>query len=951
MTAKIVLAAGNSGPVNEGERRVLEQLAANLPNSFELHPNLQVAVGRGDLVECDIIVFGPDCIWVVEVKDLAGEVIVEEHSFLVNGEPRSHPVHSTRLKAQKIKSRLAANPELQAVWIQPLVVLARTPRALRIAPTMTASVVTADRAVESIADPTPIGLQRDRLPERVRSIVKARLALDAAARKPRSRFGAYLADELLSAGGGHQWWRAHHEVFDTQVLLQVVPFDALADPAEAARSKEQVLRAARVGRLLGAHPNLLAPETAFRADDGSYVVVHPISSAPTLAETNTEELNDEAKRRVVAGVARLVEHCGRRSVAHRTLGPTSIHTTANGYAQVTGFAHARVEQARGATVSPADWVAVGGDFWTAPEHAGGEVGHPADLFAVGRLIEELWPGGAPEELAAAAQKLMVSDPAARTPTAGEVSALAMHPPPPPPAAPAGSTIDDRFVLDRQLGRGAHAAVWAATDVVTNQRVAVKLYDSADASDQIVHEYEALLDVNHPAIVKVRDATKLNDRWALVTELLDGPDLRAVILERNGVPQEEAIPIALRLLDGLQMIHPNMDEISRLVSAQDLDDTELERLARLRKKGFAHRDVKPENVILTEDRGPVLVDFGLAARLGDGAAAGTSAYRPPDVAPDGADPDTDLFAVGVILHELLTGEHPYNDRDPLFGQFDMVAASEGPLAAVVAQACAPAHADRFGSATEFIEALAALGIKERELPAPGVDVVTLLRSIEDATAERRWNDALELCPVDWTSVRERIERRRSLDEGADADEPLLEVDGFSITSVASRPFATAKDTGGEEVGPGVVGTYLVRGPAGEMLEILQYRCDDGPVWVQGGDTFQTELPLKRLGQGLRLGTLIDGDRMMIEMRIARMNDEQWSTMFKATHDELDAGAGVDVAEVLGRFGGDDVGTREHMIGDEGPRRTFMCVTGKSDAEHLPVIAHFLTRVLPLCTKTD
>ena len=77
MTAPVVLAPGNPGPVNEGERRVLEQLAANLPDSFELHPNLQVAVDRGALVECDIIVFGPDCIWVVEVKDLAGEVVVD----------------------------------------------------------------------------------------------------------------------------------------------------------------------------------------------------------------------------------------------------------------------------------------------------------------------------------------------------------------------------------------------------------------------------------------------------------------------------------------------------------------------------------------------------------------------------------------------------------------------------------------------------------------------------------------------------------------------------------------------------------------------------------------------------------------------------------------------------------------------------------------------------------
>lgn len=292
MSARIVLAAGNPGPVNEGERRVLEQLATELPDPFELHPNLQVSVDRGALVECDIVVFGPDCMWVVEVKDLAGEVVVDEHSFVVNGEPRAHPVHTTRLKAQKIKSRLSVNPELSAVWLQPLVVLARTPRALRIAPTMTSSVVSIERAIEAIADPTVIGLKRDRLPERIRTIAKVRLALDTTARKQRARFGAYVADELVSSGGGHQWWRGHHEVFDTQVLLQVAPFDAMAEPSAAAHRREQVLRAARVGRLLGSHPNLLAPETAFRADDGSYVVVHPVSPAPTLAASEIGEFSE-----------------------------------------------------------------------------------------------------------------------------------------------------------------------------------------------------------------------------------------------------------------------------------------------------------------------------------------------------------------------------------------------------------------------------------------------------------------------------------------------------------------------------------------------------------------------------------------------------------------------------------------------------------------------------------
>jgi hypothetical protein len=253
------------------------------------------------------------------------------------GRPRTHPVHSTRLKAQKIKSRLSVNPELGAVWIQPLVVLARTPTDAAHRSDMTKFVTSIDRVGEVIADPTLIGLQRDRLPEHTRSVAKARLALDSMARKPRGRFGAYLADELLSSGGGHQWWRAHHEVFDTQVLLQVVPPDPLADPGDAAR-RTRGGAASGQGRASPRRPSQPArTETAFRADDGSIVVVHPISPAPDARVGRSWRISTTtAKRRTVAGVARLLEHCGRLGVAHRTLGPGSSTSIPRAIARVAG---------------------------------------------------------------------------------------------------------------------------------------------------------------------------------------------------------------------------------------------------------------------------------------------------------------------------------------------------------------------------------------------------------------------------------------------------------------------------------------------------------------------------------------------------------------------------------------------------------------------------------------
>lgn len=946
MAAEIILAEGNHGPVNEGERRVLQQFADRLPDGFEVHPNLHITVANAQIVEVDAVVLGPDCMWIVEVKDLAGEVEFAEHHFHVNGEPRAHPVSTTQLKAQKIKTRLGLNPDLRGIWVQPIVVLARKPRRLEVADALRTHVVSIERAIQVLSDPSLIGLERNRLPAATRSLVKARLAIEAKARPERSRFGEYEAVEVLAAAGQITWWRARHHLLGNEVMLEVQSPDPLADTEVAARLRASHLRAVKVGQLLGAHPNLLVPVTAFVGDDGSLVVVHPMSPYPTLEAMDLNQLDDEVKRRVVHGVALLLAHCQRAGVAHRTLGPAVIHVSPTGHPKVAGFSNARMPMANGATVSLNDW-SVLGEFWSAPEHLGGEVGHEADLFALGKLIRYLWSDGAPASLESLIPQLTAPTPADRRPSASEVTRAARGEAPVAAPRSAGTTVGNRYVLDRQLGTGAFASVWAATDSLTGGKVALKIFESDDAGEQVNREYHALESLSHQAVVRVRDIAQIDDKWALVTELLDGPNLRAYILQNGQVPVDAAVQIAIRLLAGLESIHPDLDEIRQLAGEGEPDERALERIAELQGAGIIHRDIKPENVILAEGRGPVLVDFGLATGVGGGVSGGTLAYRPPDVAGDGSDPDVDLFALGVVLHEMLTGEHPYTERNPLTGDFVPAQDLPGGVGTVVRRACAPHRSERFGSTAEFIGALGALGIDDVEIEVPELEIVERLRAIDDALAEERWDDALELCDPEWVPIRERIERRRITAEVAEEAEPIFEAHGFAITLTSTIPFGLATDPGTVERGPGTVSSYLVRGPAGELVEVLQYRADDGIAWVDGGDTFQTEMPLQRIGRALRLGSQdYEGD-LALELRVALINsDNGWSNPYQVSLPELCERSGVDVSEVLTRFGATRVGTRSEVTGDTSNRRNTLCVVGPRDAEHLPVIAHFITRVLPL-----
>ena len=953
--ATIHLALGNEGPVNEGERSVLTFLAENLPEHFELHPNLQISVGRGDLVECDIVVLGPDCVWIVEVKDLAGKVTVEEHEFWVNGEPRRHPVAQTRLKAQKIKNRLAVVPDLADVWVQPLVVLAREPVSLSIAPTMTSFVVSKHRSRAVLDDPTLVGIQAGRLPAPKRAKVRARLAIDSSTRQPRAKFGAYRATELLSVGLDRQWWLASQEVMGTSVLLEVIQIDPVLSSAEKEQRRSEAYRAAKVRARVGAYPYVLTPETAFNSDDGSVVVVHPNDPSPSLEERGAEvrEQSDDFKRRVVGRIASAVDFCHSKGVVHRTIGPRCIFVPASGNARLGGFSRASFEGTSSLTVRPENWGALGTEFWAAPEHYSGRVGPEADLFALGSLIEFLWPEGAPGTLEGAAQLLLENDPSMRRVSAKELAALALPAAavavaPLPVKITSGAVLDDRYHIEQKLGGGASGTVWRATDSLLGQQVALKLYEGTDAGAEVMNEYQALLDLHHENIVKVRHAGKVSGRWVLVSEFLDGPSLRAAM--PPAVPAlsfDQAASTVLKVLSALAAMHPDMPRIVALADKRDRSDSEERELDRLRGKGITHRDVKPENIILVNGDRPVLVDFGLAAAGAVGAAGGTPQYRPAGVAFDHADPDLDLFAVAVVLHELLTGRHPYTDRDPVGGVLEIDPDLPEGVRDLLTRACSPRFEDRFRSAQDFMAALVALGVDEVPIPLPPLNVTERMRGIQNAIAERRWEDALHLCPADWPQIRDTILSRQELDQMADEQEPLLEIDGFSLRFAEIRRFVTATNTAGVEVGPGDARVYLVRGPAGEMLEIIDHIADSGDRWVAGGDTFETPMPLSRLRQGLRMSVNSQEMGGMAELRQARItNDNGWSNLFQATSEEMNCGAGVDVESALRSFGATDYGTRGAVQGEIGPRRNYLCMTVPADNEDAPAVAHFLTKTMPL-----
>ena len=143
-------------PVNEGERRVIAQLAGELPDNFTIVPDLQIPY-RHQVDEIDALVITPFAVIVVEIKDLKGRVVFEEQQHRVDGEVRPNPIWQNGYRARRLKGKLVdSSPALRNTWVADQVVLARDPQMLSISDAVTSKVVLLANAAARLSDPNQI---------------------------------------------------------------------------------------------------------------------------------------------------------------------------------------------------------------------------------------------------------------------------------------------------------------------------------------------------------------------------------------------------------------------------------------------------------------------------------------------------------------------------------------------------------------------------------------------------------------------------------------------------------------------------------------------------------------------------------------------------------------------------------------------------------------------------
>jgi serine/threonine protein kinase/Tol biopolymer transport system component len=478
--------------------------------------------------------------------------------------------------------------------------------------------------------------------------------------------------ELLEALGGSAW-RARDTRNGRLVRLRLADRRAGAAPGAASVARGIV------------HPNLCALEEAGEAE-GRLLLAWSWSAGETLEERlRRGPLNPEDTADLAAQIAAALAAAHARGIFHRLLEPSRVLLAEGGWVKVLDIGLAEV-----AGTEPED------SPWRAPEQRRGEPGEArADIWAVGALLHAMLTGQPPgpetqveeggdlervlaralaprpwdrqsdmDELLLELQTIAGTgtvprpnpNPNPQTPRREPSAASATRPRPAAamrPSAgpgtgarrPAGliGRVIDHYEIREPLGGGGMGVVYKAEDTRLQRTIALKFLPPELTRDPVakarfLQEARAASALDHPNICTIHEVGETDDgQLFLAMTCYEGEILKKKI-ERGPLPIEEAIDIAKQIAAGLAKAH---------------------------RLGIVHRDIKPANIMVTDDGIVKILDFGLAKLAGAagltraGFCLGTPAYMSPEQARGEVDHRTDLWSLGVVLYEMLSGVAPFS----------------------------------------------------------------------------------------------------------------------------------------------------------------------------------------------------------------------------------------------------------------------------------------------------
>ncbi len=435
-------------------------------------------------------------------------------------------------------------------------------------------------------------------------------------------------------------------------------------------------------------------------------------------------------------------------------------------------------------------------------------------------------------------------------------------------SPLADALRDRYVIERELGRGGMATVYLAHDVQHGRPVGLKVLHpelaAAIGPERFLREIRVTARLDHPHILPVLASGEAAAQLWYTMPYVEGESLRDRLRRETQLPLDEALRIAREVADALDYAHAH---------------------------GVVHRDIKPENILLASGHARV-ADFGVARALesagaekltGTGLALGTPAYMSPEQA-SGAQVEgrSDLYSLGCVLYEMLAGEPPFTGPTPqivIARRFTETPRRLGVirerlpegLEELVAKALARAPADRLGTAADFARELARTSTASPAAahPAAGRPLAPAGPRFLAVAA------LLLLVGIAWFAARDATER--------DAGGPTSPVDPVSI---AVLPF--------RNLGPDSADQYLSDGLTEDLINTLGQSPELQVVARTSAFAFKgKDQDVREVGARLNVGAVVEGsfrklgDTLRVTAQLVNIADgyQRWSGRYERPSAEL------------------------------------------------------------------
>lgn len=773
---RIIKPLHTDGPVNGGEKRLLDYLEVKLPDNFYIIPNGEYAAkinGNPQFFEYDCIVVAPHAIFHLENKDWGGQLVGDDELWFVNGSERKNPHKTATLKSRILASKIQQkNPSWRARVFTAVTLSNPNQTKFGLDPNGACFDLTFtlnEELIDYITDPSRVNKSSNEIAGYAFDVAEYLSgATSQRTHSQKSRVAGYEIDEILQQTDDFTEYLCHPKAFCTKFYkVREYPLVRNESPAALTTFRHKIENAQVAQEMMENSPYIHISEYRMNDDETSFFEISKWMNDCTLkAKLRTRTFLQMEKLKIITDIAKALKTAHEKRIIHRNVCPENIFILNDGTAQLGNFNAAWFARHENEQYSVRSSLNTEDNPYIAPELIDDMGAEESDIFSLGVVIYELMTGRLPFDSTLIFKLSGGELPKEKMPTSlipdlpiwvdelieytvtadfekrwGNpqqiIDFIANHAFGNKEEAAvitgdhtkqielkdlrSGDEINNDLVLYDELGKGGFGRVFRALHRTQGEYYAAKIFDRELAASETMNEFEALKNLTHPNIVRfVYNGQTNQGMFFTLMELLDGDNLSDYTKSKGDLK----LPIS----EVYKMMHQILDA---LVYMQE------------REIPVYHRDIKPNNIMWHKRDRYVLIDFNISTSTEDKSFGGTLPYLAPDLIKSNKsidwDKSADTFSLGVTLYELLAHNYPWPGSNP----FPNLKSSATPIAnyrndlsdeftEFVMKSIITDRNKRFRTAKEMYEALTAIGVEgllkkaaDVVVTYPGNDVIDIV----------------------------------------------------------------------------------------------------------------------------------------------------------------------------------------------------------------------------------